>query len=167
METFVEFDAVAVAVMAVVGFRENDIDIPVLDIEDVRSFLYGMFPDSLDKVADVGFIGGVLFFVSHSTPPMVLPHLVKSPYKTKTAWRVTSKIEANLGGCVSAIADSVGKVGSTYYICKSGSWTTATALEYDTYKWSAGKDGDSKVGSVNAGNCYVLPHLVKSPYKTK
>ena len=73
----------------------------------------------------------------------------------KTSWRVTSVVEGKLGGCVSAIVDSVGKVGSTYYICKSGKWTTATALEYDTYKWAAGKDGDSKSGSVNANNCYV------------
>ncbi|MBR6454242.1 MAG: hypothetical protein IKS97_06690 [Fibrobacter sp.] len=73
----------------------------------------------------------------------------------KTSWRATSAVEGKLGGCVEAIADSVGKVGSTYYICKSGSWRTATALEYDTYKWSAGKDGDSKSGSVNANNCYV------------
>ena len=78
----------------------------------------------------------------------------------KTKWRETSNVEAKLGGCVTAIADSVGKVGSTYYICKSGSWTTATALEYDTYKWSAGKDGDSKIGSVNAGNCYVYEDKV-------
>ena len=74
----------------------------------------------------------------------------------KTLWRATSNVEGKLGGCVSAIADSVGKVGSTYYICKSGSWTTATALEYDTYRWATGKDGDSKVGSVNANNCYVF-----------
>ena len=73
----------------------------------------------------------------------------------KTSWRATSAVEGKLGGCVSAIADSVGKVGSTYYICRSGVWATATVLEYDTYKWSAGKDGDSKSGSVNANNCYV------------
>ena len=73
----------------------------------------------------------------------------------KTAWRVSSAVEAKLGGCVSAIADSVGKVGSTYYICRSNVWADASALEYDTYKWTAGKDGDCKVGSVNAGNCYV------------
>ena len=73
----------------------------------------------------------------------------------KTAWRVTSNVEAKLGGCVSAIADSVGRVGSTYYICKSNKWIEASAIEYDTYRWTAGKDGDSKVGSVNANNCYV------------
>ena len=73
----------------------------------------------------------------------------------KTAWRVTSNIETKLGGCVSAIADSVGKVGSTYYICKSNKWVEASAIEYDTYRWVAGKDGDSKLGSVNADKCYV------------
>ena len=73
----------------------------------------------------------------------------------KTAWRVTSAVEGKLGGCVSAIADSVGKVGTTYYICKSNKWVEASALEYDTYHWSAGKDGDSKIGGVNTNNCYV------------
>ena len=78
----------------------------------------------------------------------------------KTAWRVTSDVEAKLGGCVSAIADSVGKVGSTYYICRLNKWVMASAIEYDTYRWTAGKDGDSKVGSVNAENCYVFEDKV-------
>ncbi|SMG21212.1 FISUMP domain-containing protein [Fibrobacter sp. UWB13] len=74
----------------------------------------------------------------------------------KTAWRVADDIEKNLGGCVTAIKDSVGKVGSTYYICKSEKWVAATQFEYDTYRWTAGKDGDSKYGSVNINNCYVF-----------
>ena len=74
----------------------------------------------------------------------------------KTTWRATSNVESKLGGCVNAIADSVGKVGSTYYICKSNKWVDASAIEYDTYRWDAGKDGDSKSGSVNAKNCYVF-----------
>ena len=74
----------------------------------------------------------------------------------KTKWRLTNNVEAKLGGCVSAIADSVGKVGTTYYICKSNKWIEASAIEYDTYRWAAGKDGDSKVGCVNADNCYVF-----------
>jgi len=73
----------------------------------------------------------------------------------KTAWRATSSVEKKLGGCVSAIADSVGKVGSTYYICKSNKWIKASAVEYDTYRWSAGEDGDSKIGSINTNYCYV------------
>ena len=73
----------------------------------------------------------------------------------KAAWRVANNVEAKLGGCVTAIADSVGKVGLIYYVCKSGAWITATAFEYDTYKWSAGKDGDCKVGNVNTDDCYV------------
>ena len=74
----------------------------------------------------------------------------------KTTWRATSNAEAKLGGCVSAIADSVGKVDNTYYICKSDTWIEASATEYDTYHWAAGKDGDSKWGSVNTANCYVF-----------
>lgn len=74
----------------------------------------------------------------------------------KNEWRLASSVESKLGGCVDAIADSVGKVESVYYICKSGKWLDAGALEYDTYKWAAGKDGDSKYGSVNAEKCYVF-----------
>ena len=78
----------------------------------------------------------------------------------KMVWRVTSNVETKLGGCVSAIADSVGKVGSTYYICKSNKWIEASAIEYDTYRWTAGKDGDSKPGSVNTNNCYVYENSI-------
>ena len=78
----------------------------------------------------------------------------------KTAWRETSIVEAQLGGCVATIADSVGKVGSTYYICKSNKWVEASAIEYDTYRWATGKDGDSKPGSVNTNNCYVYENNV-------
>ncbi|WP_294959993.1 fibrobacter succinogenes major paralogous domain-containing protein [uncultured Fibrobacter sp.] len=78
----------------------------------------------------------------------------------ETAWRAASNVEAKLGGCVSAIADSVGKVGTTYYICKSNKWVEANALEYDTYHWIAGKEADSKLGSVNSENCYVFEEKV-------
>ena len=74
----------------------------------------------------------------------------------KTAWRATNNVEAKLGGCVSTIADSVGKVSGTYYICKSNEWVEASTIEYDTYRWVAGKDGDSKSGSVNTTSCYVF-----------
>ena len=78
----------------------------------------------------------------------------------KTTWRVTNNVESKLGGCVRAIADSVGKVGSTYYICKSNKWVEASAIEYDTYRWTAGKDGEIKNGSVNTKNCYVFEDKV-------
>lgn len=70
-------------------------------------------------------------------------------------WRVADDIEAELGGCVKATADSVGKVGNTYYICKKGEWTEAEEIEYDTYRWEDGEDGDAKWGDVYTAVCYV------------
>lgn len=60
-----------------------------------------------------------------------------------------------LGGCVKATADSVGKVKNTWYICKDGEWTEAKQIEYDTYGWEAGEDGDAKQGDVYSSVCYV------------
>lgn len=70
-------------------------------------------------------------------------------------WRVANEIESVLGGCVKATADSVGKVKNTWYICKDGEWTEAKQIEYDTYGWEAGKDGDAKQGDVYSSTCYV------------
>lgn len=70
-------------------------------------------------------------------------------------WRVANEIESVLGGCVKATADSVGKAGNTWYICKEGEWTEAKQIEYDTYGWEAGKDGDAKQGDVYSSTCYV------------
>lgn len=70
-------------------------------------------------------------------------------------WRVANEIESVLGGCVKATADSVGKVKNTWYICKDGEWTEAKQIEYDTYRWEAGKDGDAKQGDVYSSTCYV------------
>ena len=72
-----------------------------------------------------------------------------------TEWRAADEIEAVLGGCVKATADSVGKAGNTYYICRDGEWTEAKQIEYDTYRWEAGKDGDAKQGDVYSSTCYV------------
>lgn len=74
----------------------------------------------------------------------------------KDSWRTASNVEAKLGGCISAIADSVGKVGDIYYICKTDEWRTATNIEKDTYKWEPGKDADVKNGDVVEKNCYVF-----------
>ncbi len=70
-------------------------------------------------------------------------------------WRVANEIESVLGGCAKATADSVGKVKNTWYICKDGEWTEAKQIEYDTYGWEAGKDGDAKQGDVYSSTCYV------------
>ena len=73
----------------------------------------------------------------------------------KDSWRAASAVEGKLGGCVSSIADSVGVVSGTYYICKNNAWTKATAIEYDTYRWAAGNDGEVKSGSINKNYAYV------------
>ena len=80
----------------------------------------------------------------------------------KTAWRAASAVEGKLGGCVSAIADSVGKVGSVYYICRSRNWVEASVIEYDTYKWDAGKNGEVRVGQVNKSIYYIYETSKKS-----
>ncbi len=72
-----------------------------------------------------------------------------------TEWRAAGEIEAVLGGCVKATADSVGKAGNTYYICRYGEWTEAKQIEYDTYRWEAGEDGDTRQGDVYSSVCYV------------
>ena len=70
-------------------------------------------------------------------------------------WNVADEIESVLGGCVKATADSVGKAGNTWYICKEGEWKEATQIEYDTYRWEAGEDGDTRQGDVYSSTCYV------------
>ena len=61
---------------------------------------------------------------------------------------LADNIENVLGGCVAAIVDSVGKAGSTYYICAPRKWIAATTIQYDTYRWSVSKDGRIKKGNV-------------------
>ena len=79
-----------------------------------------------------------------------------SSSSTNTLSSSSNKQESILGYCSVAIADSVGLVGSTYYICKSGKWEEASVVEYDTYKWNAGKfDGEVRAGQVNKTIYYI------------
>jgi len=72
------------------------------------------------------------------------------------AWRASAnEIENDIGACVSSRLNEVRKSGDTYYTCKSDGWTKSTALEYDTYGWKAGIEGEVKEGSVVATNHYV------------
>jgi uncharacterized protein (TIGR02145 family) len=71
-----------------------------------------------------------------------------------TVWRSASKIEKVLGGCVVTIADSIGKVGETYYKCTPRKWIVATELQYDTYKQECSEYGQIAHGSVNAEYLY-------------
>ncbi len=72
------------------------------------------------------------------------------------SWRVSSgAVENNLGACVISRLGEVGKSGTTYYTCKTDGWVTSTALEYDTYGWTAGTEGEVRPGSVNTDKYYV------------
>ena len=72
------------------------------------------------------------------------------------AWRASmSEIENNPGACVTSRLNEVGKSGNKYYTCKSSGWLLSTALEYDTYQWTAGTDGEVKPGSVISSNHYT------------
>jgi len=70
-------------------------------------------------------------------------------------WRIADDIEVVLGGCFTATADSVGKVENSWYICRDEEWTEAKQIEYDTYRWEDGEDGDSRWGDVYTSTCYV------------
>lgn len=63
--------------------------------------------------------------------------------------------ETAIGICGKNNAGKVSEFKEVYYICKDNAWTKATALEYDTYGWKAGKEGDVKAGSVNKNTFYV------------
>lgn len=71
-------------------------------------------------------------------------------------WRVADDVEKVLGGCVTAIQDSVGKVGNSYYICNHNptKWNVATVLQYDTYKQICSEFGQIVHGNVNADYAY-------------
>lgn len=71
-------------------------------------------------------------------------------------WRASaSTIENDLGACVTSRNNEVGKSDGVYYTCKSKKWTKSTALEYDTYGWGTGTEGEMKEGSVDPSNHYV------------
>ena len=72
------------------------------------------------------------------------------------SWRVAANDqEVALGVCSAAREGVVAENDGTYYICKSKVWKTAAALEYDTYGWKAGSEGEVKAGNVNEGNYYT------------
>ncbi len=72
------------------------------------------------------------------------------------AWRAAANDqEIALGVCTTAREGVVAENGGTYYICKSKTWTTSTALEYDTYGKTCLTDGSIVVGEVVTSNKYV------------
>lgn len=69
-------------------------------------------------------------------------------------WTV-AKNETALGLCAEARNGEIGKIDTTYFICDSKNWRKATVLEYDTYQFGAGNDGEVRTGKVNEDKYYV------------
>ncbi|PJJ41090.1 fibrobacter succinogenes major paralogous domain-containing protein [Hallerella succinigenes] len=69
-------------------------------------------------------------------------------------WTV-AKNETALGLCTEARNGEIGKIDTTYFICDSKNWRKATMLEYDTYQFGAGNDGEVRIGKVNENKYYV------------
>ncbi len=70
------------------------------------------------------------------------------------SWTV-AKNETALGLCTEARNGEIGKIDTTYFICDSKNWRKATVLEYDTYQFGAGNDGEVRIGKVNEDKYYV------------
>jgi len=70
------------------------------------------------------------------------------------SWTV-AKNETALGLCTEARNGEIGKIDTTYFICDSKNWRKATMLEYDTYQFGAGNDGEVRIGKVNEDKYYV------------
>jgi hypothetical protein len=68
---------------------------------------------------------------------------------------VENDIEYDLGACVISRVNDVCKSAEMYYMCKSTGWTKLTALEYDTYGWEVGTEGEVKAGNVNTSIYYI------------
>jgi len=71
-----------------------------------------------------------------------------------TEWEVAER-ETAIGLCQNSNAGVVSKFDDSYYICKNNAWGAATALEYDTYGWLSGEDGEMRAGNVNVDTYYV------------
>ena len=69
-------------------------------------------------------------------------------------WTV-AKNETALGLCTASRNGEVGKIDTTYFICDNKNWRKATVLEYDTYQFGAGNDGEVRAGKVNQDKFYV------------
>ncbi len=70
------------------------------------------------------------------------------------SWTV-AKNETALGLCTEARNGEIGKIDTTYFICDNNNWRKSTVLEYDTYQFGAGNDGEVRIGKVNEDKYYV------------
>ena len=72
-------------------------------------------------------------------------------------WAIAQK-ETALGLCTIAREGELGhyfEYEQKYVICENDSWREATVLEYDTYGWNSGFEGEMRPGSVESTNHYV------------
>lgn len=69
-------------------------------------------------------------------------------------WSV-AKSETALGVCSTERSGELAKIDMTYFICKNRKWNIASVIEYDTYGWQDGVDGEMKPGNVDSTNHYI------------
>lgn len=72
-------------------------------------------------------------------------------------WEVSER-ETAIGLCQNSNAGVVSEFDDVYYICKNNAWGTATVLEYDTYGWDDGDEGDLRIGNINKEYYYVFKY---------
>lgn len=72
--------------------------------------------------------------------------------------------DAKSNGAVKAVANEYSEYyeSADRYICKSETWVYASDIEKDTYKWSAGNDGEVRNGDVISSNKYVYDEELKA-----
>ena len=72
----------------------------------------------------------------------------------KGGWSV-ARYENIIGECTAKRVGEITKVDTTYVICSNSRWEIATVLQYDTYQFGKGNDGEVRVGNVNKDLYYV------------
>ena len=72
----------------------------------------------------------------------------------KDGWAV-AKNENVIGECTAERGGEVAKVDTSYLFCNNLRWGAATVLQFDTYQFGTGNDGEVRAGNVNKDLYYV------------
>lgn len=76
-------------------------------------------------------------------------------------WRVTTnELEIIFGACMASREGEKKSLNAEHYICRSNTWEIVAALEYDTYGWDSGTEGEVRVGNENKDKYYVYENGV-------